>query len=106
VTFQNVNISDIGSVASVADIAVEISHGADVKMTNVSIDGNNSGGMNVTEAAVLLSGNGAMDSITLESGSSGNTAINVPELCRNALSGGATATGMITFTNPAAGTCP
>ncbi len=106
VTVQNVGISGIGSTASVADFDVIISRGADVKLSHVDIDGKNTGGMAVTEAAILLSGNGAADSVILESGSDNNTEINVPQLCRNVLTGGATATGMITFTNPAAGTCP
>ena len=103
---QNVSISGIGSTGSNQDFAVILAHGADVKLSNVAIDGKNSNGDLVTETAVLLSGNGAADSITLESGSDNNTAINVPELCRNVLTGGATATGTINFTNPAASTCP
>jgi hypothetical protein len=106
VTVQNVSISGIGGTGSAQDFAVVIAHGADVKLSNVAIDGNNSGGMAVTEAAILLSGNGAAGSVILESGSTNNTAINVPQLCRNVLSGGAVATGVINFTNPAAGTCP
>jgi hypothetical protein len=43
--------------------------------------------------------------ITIQSGSTNNTAANVPQVCRNVESGTATVTGAIVFTSPAS-TCP
>ena len=86
------------------DFGISISNPSTVKIINVSINGNNTGGTQVTDAAILLSGNSGV--ITIQSGSDNNTAINVPQLCRNVESGTATVTGVINFTNPAAGTCP
>jgi len=105
VTIDSVSISGVGSTGAVnPDFGITIANPSTVKISNVSINGNNTGGTQVTDAAILLSGNANV--ITIQSGSDSNTAINVPQLCRNAESGAATATGVINFTNPAAGTCP
>ena len=105
VTIDTVSISGVGSTGMVnPDFGISISNPSTVKISNVSINGNNTGGTQVTDAAILLSGNSGV--ITIQSGSDNNTAINVPQLCRNAESGTASVTGAINFTNPAAGTCP
>jgi hypothetical protein len=104
-TISSISISGVGGTSLInPDFGTSIANPSTVKISNVAINGNNSSATQVTDAAILLSGNSNV--ITIQSGSDNNTAINVPQLCRNAESGTATVTGVINFTNPAAGTCP
>ena len=104
ITIENVSISGVGSVADTTDVALHISGPATVRITNVSIDGRNGGGDLVTDRAVFLSGSVAADDITILAGSTGNSAVNVTQLCLQVM-GAASVTGAIVFTVPAA-TCP
>ena len=60
------------------DFGISIANPSTVKISNVAIDGKNSGGTQVTDAAILLSGNANV--IAIQSGSDNNTAINVPQV--------------------------
>lgn len=104
VTVDSVSISGVGSLGSNMDFALQVNGAATVRITNVTIDGQNSGGNNVTDNAVFLTGSLATDDIDIQAGSTGNTAANVGALCGQAL-GAASVTGSIAFTSPAA-TCP
>ncbi len=104
VTVENVNISGVGSLGSNMDFALQVNGAANVKLSFIAIDGQNSGGDNVTDTAVFLSGTVPTDDITIQAGSDNNTATNVGGLCFQVL-GGATVTGSMAFSLPAA-SCP
>jgi hypothetical protein len=108
VSVNDLTISGVGKAAADVnpDIAILIGGPDTVKLTRVHIDGKNTGGTSVTETGILLGGTTPAQSITILSGSDNNTAINVPTICNNNTSGGATVTGAINFTTPAATTCP
>jgi hypothetical protein len=104
VTINSISITGVGGTSLAnPDFGISIDNPSTVKVSNVFIDGKNSGGTSVTDAAILLSGNSNV--ITIQSGSNNNTAANVPQVCRNAESGTATVAGAIVFASPAT-TCP
>ena len=104
VSVETVNISGVGSLGSNMDFALQVNGAANVRLSFIAIDGQNSGGDNVTDSAVFLSGAAATDDITIQAGSDNNTATNVGGLCFQVL-GGATVTGSMNFTAPVA-SCP
>lgn len=104
VTVDSISISGVGRLVGGGDLALQVSGPATVRLSNIAIDGRNSGGDDVTDSAVFLSGTLATDDIAILPGSSGNSAVNVGTPCTQVMNA-ASVTGQIVFTAPAA-TCP